>query len=397
MDICEDEIQIKWTPEIELFVVRQFAESFKAAEIAENITVAYYEGCEADLLNYIERFGDDGEKEFRKFLLRRIHKLSPNHSQFPKKYQDLYDEWRRKYLEDLKSTFLYHSRNRLRALDELYEKVKGLTMAATKPNEIRQDVEVCLKITREARSESAIAKVDVGASTFNGNAKIQLDTYLQSLPQAKLYEYKEIQFKWLLDIELFVVRQFAEFVMPNQIAINITQQFYEDCEADLLNYIERFGDDGEKEFRKFLLRRIHKLSPNHSQFPKKYQDPYNEWRREYLEDIDASFLYHPVSRLRALDELCRKVGELLMATTKVREVVHCVRAYLEILKEAAVESENIEANAEVSTAVSGKATTSLRTYIQSLPEEKIIELEEKIERGESIELPDWVETGYSLN
>ena len=389
MDTCQDEIQFKWTPEMELFVVRQFAEVFKAAEIAENITKAYCDEYKAELLNY-------GKKEFCQFLLRRIHKLSPNHSQFPRQYQDLYDKWRVEYLEDLKSTFLYHPVNRLRALHELYEKVDESLMAATKPNEIRQGMEECLKILKEAAVESEIAKVSIGASTFNGNAKIQLDTYLQSLPQAKLHEYKEIQFKWLLDIELFVVRQFAEFVMPNQIAINITLRFYDECEADLLNYIEKFGDDGEKEFCKFLLRRIHKLSANHSQFPKKYQYPYNEWRREYLKDIDSSFLYHPRNRLRALDELYEKVDESLMAATKPNEIRQGMEECLKILKEAAVESEIAKVSIGAST-FNGNAKIQLDTYLQSLPQAKLIELKGKIKRGESIEFPDWVETGYSLN
>ena len=389
MDTCQDEIQFKWTPEMELFVVRQFAEVFKAAEIAENITKAYCDEYKAELLNY-------GKKEFCQFLLRRIHKLSPNHSQFPRQYQDLYDKWRVEYLEDLKSTFLYHPVNRLRALHELYEKVDESLMAATKPNEIRQGMEECLKILKEAAVESEIAKVSIGASTFNGNAKIQLDTYLQSLPQAKLHEYKEIQFKWLLDIELFVVRQFAEFVMPNQIAINITLRFYDECEADLLNYIEKFGDDGEKEFCKFLLRRIHKLSANHSQFPKKYQYPYNEWRREYLKDIDSSFLYHPRNRLRALDELYEKVDESLMAATKPNEIRHGAEACLKILKAAAVEPEIAKVSIGAST-FNGNAKIQLDTYLQSLPQAKLIELKGKIKRGESIEFPDWVETGYSLN
>ena len=391
MAIHQDEIQFKWTPKFELFVVRQFAESFKAAEIAENITKAYYDEYKAELLNY-------GKKQVCKFLLRRIHKLSPNHSQFPRQYQDLYDKWRVEYLEDIDSSFLYHPRSRLRALDKLYEKVDESLMAATKPNEIQHGMRACLEILKDAAVESENIEANVGASTAtNGNAKTQLDTYLQSLPQAKLHEYKEIQFKWLLDIELFVVRQFAEFVMPNQIAINITQLFYDECKADLLNYIEKFGDDGEKEFCKFMLRRIHKLSPNHSQFPKKYQYPYNEWRREYLKDIDSSFLYHPRNRLRELDELYEKAKGSTMAAAKTNEIQHGMRACLEILKEAAVESENIEANVEVSTATNGKAKTPLRTYVQSLPEEKIIELKGKIKRGESIELPDWVETGYSLN
>ena len=30
MDTCQDEIQFKWTPEMELFVVRQFAEVFQS-------------------------------------------------------------------------------------------------------------------------------------------------------------------------------------------------------------------------------------------------------------------------------------------------------------------------------------------------------------------------------
>ena len=57
MAIHQDEIQFKWTPKFELFVVRQFAESFKAAEIAENITKAYYDEYKAELLNYGEKTG----------------------------------------------------------------------------------------------------------------------------------------------------------------------------------------------------------------------------------------------------------------------------------------------------------------------------------------------------
>ena len=52
MAIHQDEIQFKWTPKFKLFVVRQFAESFKAAEIAENITKAYCDEYKAELLNY---------------------------------------------------------------------------------------------------------------------------------------------------------------------------------------------------------------------------------------------------------------------------------------------------------------------------------------------------------
>ena len=200
----------------------------------------------------------------------------------------------------------------------------------------------------------------------------------------------EIQIKWTPKMELFVVRQFAEFFKAAEIAENITKAYYDEYKAELLNY-------GKKKVCKFLLRRIHKLSPNHSQFPRQYQDLDDKWRVEYLEDLKSTFLYHPRNRLRALDELYEKVDESLMAAAKPNEIQHCMRACLKILKEAAVESENIEANVEVSTATNGKAKTPLRTYIQSLPEEKVIELKGKIKRGESIEFPDWVETGYSLN
>ena len=78
----------------------------------------------------------------------------------------------------------------------------------------------------------------------------------------------------------------------------------------MTNIKQTFSIMGKNRSVKFLLRRIHKLSPNHSQFPRQYQDLYNEWRREYLKDIDSSFLYHPVNRLRALDELYEKVERI---------------------------------------------------------------------------------------
>ena len=59
-----------------LFVVRQYAEFISAVDICENIITGFPELCEEDIAEH-------GEDEFKKYLLRRIYKLTPETIVFP--------------------------------------------------------------------------------------------------------------------------------------------------------------------------------------------------------------------------------------------------------------------------------------------------------------------------
>lgn len=205
----------------------------------------------------------------------------------------------------------------------------------------------------------------------------------------------DFQFEWTSELELFVVRQFAEFVNPFQIAKNIMDVYYDACESDLRVLVEAGNEEqAQQAFAQFLLRRIYQLSPRVEKFPKKYQELYNQWRDAYLNDLDASYLAHSRNRLRELDKLYSKAESAIATQIKPADVRGIVVACLEILKEARTESNKTELSASYN---QGDVKISLHTYLASLPPERVMEIKEKISRGEPIELPDTVESGYSLN
>ena len=201
-------------------------------------------------------------------------------------------------------------------------------------------------------------------------------------------------------MELFVVRQFAEFVYPLEIAKNLIVLFDTECQPDIQMLQEHAGDKdpdaAEVVFCRFLMPKIYVLSPNHSRFPAKYTDPYQSWREAYLKDIDASYLAHSRNRMRELDKLLRTMDSAF-EQLKPNELRQATVATLEIIKEARAESAGkTQMNLEISSA-DGRAKVTLSAWLQSLPPEKFEEIREKIERGEQIQLPAHVESGDSLD
>ena len=112
------------------------------------------------------------------------------------------------------------------------------------------------------------------------------------------------QWKWEIeiddvrvDLKLFVVRQYAEFVSAQDICENIVTGFSELCEADIMEH-------GIDDFKKHLIRTIYKLTPETIVFPKKYQAAYDEFRGAYLKDIGNSYLFHSKNRIQELGSIC---------------------------------------------------------------------------------------------
>ena len=109
-----DQLNFKFTPEVELFVVCQYAEFQNPLKICENIAELFHQHCEKDIEKH-------GEGEFLRCILTRVYDLSPKRDNFPKKYQERYQQYRRDYLEDLDSLYLVHRKNRAKELQRLYQ------------------------------------------------------------------------------------------------------------------------------------------------------------------------------------------------------------------------------------------------------------------------------------
>lgn len=197
-------------------------------------------------------------------------------------------------------------------------------------------------------------------------------------------------------MELFVVRQFAEFVRPSQIAQNMVLLFDAECQPDITMLKEHAGEDAEAVFCRFLLPRIYVLTPTNGRFPKRYEAQYTEWRDTYLKDIEASYLAHSRNRMRELDQLLQVI-QSAFTDLKPNELRSATVAALEIIKEARAESAGkAQVNLQLQSP-DGKAKLTLSAWLNSLPPEKFEEIKEKIERGEHIELPAHVESGNPAN
>ena len=191
------DIAFTWKPELELFVVRQFAEFVNPYQIALNVMNIYYDECEPDLNTLVEAHGggeeaaEKAQQMFANFLLRRIYNLSPKNVNFPKKYQGEYSTWRAGYLTGLDESYLYHSRNRQRELDKLYQKAESTLNIQTKGSDVRACVAACVQILEQSRIEANKTSMDLEATNKEGTVKISLHTYLSSLPPEKIMEIKE--------------------------------------------------------------------------------------------------------------------------------------------------------------------------------------------------------------
>ena len=159
-------LKFMWTAEVELFVVRQYAEYVNPMNICRNIVDVFYEYCKTD----IEKYGED---EFLAYLLRgRVNALSPGRKSFPKKYEQNYKDFRQAYLEDFDNSYLAHSRNRMRELDKLYEHLIRRLETEEDAAQFRQGLIAAKDIIKESRAERENAKITVEASIEEGQARV---------------------------------------------------------------------------------------------------------------------------------------------------------------------------------------------------------------------------------
>ena len=157
--------RFQWEEPLNLFVVRQYAEFVTAIDICENIITGFSELCEEDIIEH-------GEDEFKKHLLRRIYKLTPETIVFPKKYQEHFDEFRKDYLKDVDNSYLFHSKNRLQELDNMYDSVRRAVGNESDSSEVRFLLQLGLNILKESRAEQSSSKINIEASSDGKEIKI---------------------------------------------------------------------------------------------------------------------------------------------------------------------------------------------------------------------------------
>jgi len=174
------QLKFKFTHEVDLFIVRQYAEYVNPMNICKNIVDMFWKYCEKD----IEAYGED---EFLTYLLRgRVNALSPGRKSFPKKYQANYDEFRQAYLQNLENSYLAHRRNRIRELDKLYEHLIRRLDSEEDPSQFRQGISTAKDIIKEARTEMDTAKITVEASIEEGQARILAKRDIQGLSNEQI-------------------------------------------------------------------------------------------------------------------------------------------------------------------------------------------------------------------
>ena len=175
------DLKFEWTTEMEIFVVCEFAEYQNPAQILLNI-LEFYEDA---VIEDIEKFG---EKAVRKRLIRRIYELNPKISKFPQKYQDAFDTHRQTYLNDLKSSYLANSRNRLRELDRIYMRMATLAIAEENINNLRLATQTLREIISDAREEMSESNIRIEAETKEGAARISIESKVVELSDTTIAE-----------------------------------------------------------------------------------------------------------------------------------------------------------------------------------------------------------------
>lgn len=171
--------KFKFTGEVELFIVRQYAEYMNPLKICENIVKMYPQYCNKDIDMH-------GEEEFMQFLLRRVYNLNPKRSNFPKKYQENFLAYRSQYLDDFDNSYLAQRRNRVRELDMLYQTVISKADGEEDPKQFNQYVKTAKDILKEMRTEMDSSKVIVQATLEEGQARIVAKRQIENLSDEEL-------------------------------------------------------------------------------------------------------------------------------------------------------------------------------------------------------------------
>ena len=180
----KQDVKFKWTKEVELFVVQQYAEFTNAIEICQSVIQLFSQYCEEDIDKY-------GEDRFAAYLMRRIYDLTPTNKRFPQQYQDAYNSFRKDYLNDISSCYLSHRRNRMRELDALYLATRMRLQTEDDNTEFRQGVQTAKDLLKEARNEMDKSKITVEASIEEGAARVVAKQELETLPDDELKKILE--------------------------------------------------------------------------------------------------------------------------------------------------------------------------------------------------------------
>ena len=203
----------------------------------------------------------------------------------------------------------------------------------------------------------------------------------------ELMPKQEFGWKWevetengVVDLKVFVVRQYAEFVSAQDICANILIGFPELCEQDIINH-------GEDDFKKFLLRTIYKLTPETIVFPKKYQTVFDEFRASYLKNIENSYLFHSKNRFQELDQMLASVKSAAEKETDPTEIRHLVQMGLNVIKEARSEQSSSKINLQAKSDGDGVTVTATGIPLHGLTDAELEEQKRRYESGERIDIP----------
>ena len=171
--------KFKFTPEVDLFVVRQYAEFMTPLKICDNIMSRFSQYCERDIDVY-------GEEDFVEFLLARVYNLNPKRSNFPQKYREQYEEYKKEYLDNFDTSYLAHRRNRVRELDTLYNNVIARAQAEADPTVFLRHVKEGREIIKEMRVEMDGAKIILQGIVEDGNKRLIAKRSVENLTTEEL-------------------------------------------------------------------------------------------------------------------------------------------------------------------------------------------------------------------
>ena len=179
--LAKSNFKFKWNDELKLFVVKQYAEFIRAQEICENIIEMFPELCEEDIKDF-------GEEDFKTYLLRTIYKLTPETIVFPKKFQEFFEVSREEYLKDTKNSYLFHSKNRLQELDNMYDATMNRAVNASDDTEARQLMQLGLNIIKESRAEQSSSKVRIEATSDGKDISITATGAVNEMTNSEIEE-----------------------------------------------------------------------------------------------------------------------------------------------------------------------------------------------------------------
>ena len=180
--LTKRDMRFKWTPETEVFVIGLYAEFLTASQISTQMLRDMAQELKSDT----ERHGDN---EVRSYLTNKIYHLRPKQLKVRDKYQELFNEKRKEFLEGVNSCYLSHRKNRMQELDELYTVVMNRIIGPnTEGNDFKGEVQAAITLIREARAEMSSSKVSVEASVVDGNATLALRSNVENLTDSQIKE-----------------------------------------------------------------------------------------------------------------------------------------------------------------------------------------------------------------